>query len=321
MENIWKSLALLFAGALASVLGTLLIQPPVPIYRVGAIVVVLIFLILYGSDVISKMQKSHNIWSRKGNKLVAPKLGILNDMEWKPQNNEISTCTNTTSKEWKEEIEKLARENKVRIKVKLINVGKSFDPYAVVLNPYGGVYPERDLKNYGTLNKILTYVSEGGLFVNVTDVPGYFAYNPLLRRRLDATPPIYGINIADGQISVLPVRPFEHTPFMKELGLQVLNTEQSSSHFRWKGEFEEEFKEIVQEIMEINVHRAVVVERNVVPILKPQMLNEKRITPFFFVTHGDGMFLISLVWLENTINAKMKKVLANKVIQLMGNKK
>lgn len=325
MANIYKSLALLFAGALASILGTLLFQPPLPAsyYRIcGAIIVILI---LYGSGAISKMWKSYNLWRRKGNRLIVPKLGILDDMKWNPQDKEISTGTNISPEEWKKEIEKLARESKVKIKVELIGIKKNFDPYFGILNPYGSVYPERDIKNSETLNKILTYVSEGGLFINVADIPGYYAYNLLLRRRLDATPPIYGIDrTPNGRIQIIPVRPFELTPFMEKLGLRVLNIERTPL-FNWNVEFEEKFNSIVNKIWEdkhhINVHRAVVVERNIEAIIKPKKLNNEHVTPFFFVNYGNGKFLISLVWLDYPQNTKIKKALAEMVIRLMEEQK
>jgi len=324
MAKIYKSLALLFAGALASVLGTLLFLPPLPTIVLIILGAIVIILILYGSGATSKMWKCYNLRRRKGNRLMSPKLGMLNDIEWEPQNKKISTGTNISSKEWKKEIEKLARENRVKIKVELIDIRKNFDPYFAILNPYGGVYPERDIKNSEILNKILTYVSEGGLFVNVADIPGYFAYNPLLRRRLDATPPIYGINITGGKISVHPIRPFELTPFMEKLGLQVLNIE-GELLFNWDMEFEEEFNSIVNKIKddkEINAHRAVVCERNVEAIIKPKMLNGTRVTPLFFVNYGNGKFLISLVWLDNSPkNTKIKKVLAEMVIKLVREKR
>ncbi len=323
MANTYKSLALLFAGALASVLGTLFIQhlspPRCLLYPLVVIGVILIF---YGSGLISNRWKHYNLWRRRGHWLIAPKLGILSDIEWKTQYKEISTCTNISSKEWKEEIVKLAKESRVKIKVELINTKKNFDSYFAILNPYGGVYPEHDMKNYETLNKILTYVSEGGLFVNVADIPGYWVYNPLLRGILDATPPIYGIAINDGQVSVRPVRPFELTPFMEKLGLRGLNTEHTPL-FNWDVEFEKKFNSIANktkyDIKEIEVHRTVVVERNVEAIMKPKKHNDESVTPLFFVNYGNGKFLISLVRLvKYPQNTKIKKMLAETIIKLMG---
>jgi len=173
MANIWKSLALLFAGALASVIGGLLIRPPFPNKYLYILCATVVILILYGSGAISKLWHSYNLRKRRGNKLIAPKVGILIDMGWDPKNKEIYSWIDISPEGWMKEIERRAKKNKVKIKVELIDVGKNFDPYITILNPYGGVYPEGDVKNFETMNKILNYVNEGGLFVNVADILGY----------------------------------------------------------------------------------------------------------------------------------------------------
>jgi hypothetical protein len=319
MANTLKSLALLFAGALASVIGGLIIWSPLPNKYLYILCTIVVILILYGSGAISKMWHSYNLWKRMGNKLAARKVGILSDMGWEIKNKETYTWTDISPGEWKEAIEKQAKENKVKIKVELIDVGKNFDPYIAILNPYGGVYPERDVKNFKTLNKMLNYVNERGLLVNVADIPGYWAYNPLLKRRLDATPPIYGIDRApDGRISIIPVRPFELTPFMEKLGLRVLNTE-NTELCKWIVEFEDEFDRITEDTGEIEVHRVVVVERNVQAIMKPKVISQRDVTPLFFVNYGDGKVLISLVFLDREYprNDEMKEILAKVVIKLI----
>lgn len=311
MSDIKKNLALLFAGAFASVIGGLIFRPPVRDIYLGGLIAIVVILIFYGSGMISKICHSYHLWARRGNYLVTPKVGILNDMGWDLENKEIYSWTDISPKEWKKEIEKRAGEDKIRIKVKLIDTKKNFDSYIVILNPYGGVYPERDLKNFETLNKIFNYVNEGGVFVNVADVPGYWAYNPLLKRRLDATPPIYGIGeTPGGEISLKPIRPFELTPFMEKLGLQVINAE-STELFGWKAEFKEKISEAIKGIKEIKIHRAVVVERNVDPIMEPKRFGERNVTPLFFVSYGEGKFLISLIFESYNRDSKIKKALAS----------
>lgn len=315
-----ESLALLFAGALASVIGGLFFRPPVCskyLWSLSAIVVILIF---YGSGMISRMCHSYNLRARKGSWLVVPKVGILNDMGWDLENKEIYSWTDVHPEEWKKEIERQAEKNKTRIKVELVNTKKNFDPYIIILNPYGGVYPERNLKNFETLNKIFNYVNEGGVFVNVADVPGYWVYNPLLKRMLDATPPIYGIDkTSGGEILIKPIRPFQLTPFMEKLGLQVLNIENSKLS-EWNVEFKEKINRAAKEIGRIKVHRAVVVERNVDPIMKPKRLERIDVTPLFFVNYGEGKFLISLIFENCNQNSKIKEVLAGIITALINPK-
>ena len=78
------------------------------------------------------------------------------------------------------------------------------------------------------MKKIFNYVEEGGVFINVADIPGYFAYNSPLGRKLDTTPPTYFMERRpDGKISISTERVFERTPFLEKLGLQVLNIENS----------------------------------------------------------------------------------------------
>jgi len=250
--------------------------------------------------------------------LFAPKIGILNDVEWDQNYKQISSYTDISPEEWKETIERWAKSNKVRIKVKLIKVLKRFKSYFAILNPYGGVYPENDLKNFETLNRIFTYVNEGGLFVNVADIPGYWAYNPKLRRRLTATPPIYGVQrLPDGRMSINALISFVLAPFMKELGLNVINTE----GFRFDSwDFESEFKEFKEGIDRLIVYRAVVVEKNVEAIIKPQMHDGiGRITPFFFVKYGEGRCLILLLDMEKSLpeNMKMKEILVKILIEFL----
>ncbi len=306
MSDTWKSLALLIAGALASVIGGLLLRPPVCDTYLWTLGTVVLILILYGSGAMSRMWHRYNLWMRKGNRLLAPKLGILNDMGWKDDHTQIASWTDISPKKWKEEIEKQAKEEKVRLKVELIDVAKNFGSYVAIVNPYGGVYPEHDVKTFRTLDRIFSYVNERGLFVNVADIPGYWAYSRLLDRRIDATPAIYDVNMN-------PVRHFQLTPFMEKLRLTVVGTERSDL-FNWRAEFTQGVGEL-GEIGSIEVRRVAVVERNVEPIIEPKELDHQtKATPLFFAYYGEGKFLISLARLECPQNGKIKETLQKIIV-------
>ena len=243
-------------------------------------------------------------------------------MGWEPGNSQISSWSDISPKGWKKEIENWSKENKAKIKVKLISTKKKFDSYFAILNPYGGVYPEFDLKNFETLNKIFAYVREGGLFVNTADVPGYWAYNPFLKRRLNATPLIFSITKILGDIFPVYERHFEFTPFMEKLGLRIMNL-QYNELSKWSVEFETKFNKLKENMEEIQVYRAVIVERNVEAIIKTKRFGQTdEITPFFFVNYGDGKFLFLLIDMERGIpqNMKMKTILAKIIIELISNK-
>lgn len=330
MTNISKELTLFAAGILANIFANLLLAPTYPDRDlwVLTLIAIMLILILYGLGIISRIYHEYNLWVRKGNRLIAPKVGILSDSGWNPKNRDIYSWTDISPEEWRKEIEKLAKENKVKVKVKLIDVDRNFDTYIAILNPYGGVYPEGDIKNFRTLSKIFNYVNEGGLFVNVADIPGYWAYHPLLERRLETPSPIYVTDrAADGSISIIPLRPFELTPFMKELGLRVFKIEKLVSGeggtyiepLTWDVEFIDKNDKIMEKLDKIEVHRVVVVEKNVESIIEPKKLFEQvgDVSPFFFVKYGEGKFLISLVFESYRSNSKMKEVLAGSIIKYM----
>lgn len=322
MINIWKSFALLMAGALASIIGGMLLQSPLPITVTLIFIGVFLILFLVGSGAVSVIWHNFNLWRRKGNKLFTAKVGILNDIKWDKEYTQISSWTDISPEEWKKEIEKCAKESEVEIKVKLINTRRNFDPYLAILNPYGGVYPEMDLKNFETLNKIFNYVNESGLFINVADVPGYWAYNPFLKRRLNATPAIYGISKILGGIFPTKEMPFELTPFMEKLGLRILNL-QYGELCKWDVEIENIFGSLKENIDHITAYRAAIVERNIQPIIRPKKFSQnEEMTPFFTVSYGEGKFLMLLLDMEKGIpeNMKMKKFLVKILIELVSKK-
>jgi hypothetical protein len=330
-KSIVKELALLFAGVLAGGLVSLLIQKTV--FDIKAVIlgvgVLILFLILYGSGATSMIWNGYILWKRR----LTPKVGILNDMKWDLKNGEIYTCTDISPEEWEEEIKELARKRKVKIKVNWITSEENFDSYNAIINPYGGVYPEYDLKNFKTMNKILSYINEGGLFVNVADIPCYWACNPSIEpwRRIDTAlreAPYAYIN-KDGL--VIPIKRFplfELTPFTRELGVDVYIIE-DYSNFNWGVlEFEDEyFKKFEVGNLEVKVHRAAEVKDFLDPIVKSQNLEweapkKPKVTPIFFVTYGDGKLLSSLIFenfkdhTEKTRNA-LKRMLAMLIVDFI----
>ena len=268
-------------------------------------------------------QRYYYPWRRKDHKFLHPKIGIINVKGGDLESEDIYSCTDIIPEGWKEEIQRQSKEHGVSINVILIDVKRSFDSYSAILNPYGGAYPERNIKDNETLNKIFNYVNKGGLFVNVADIPGYWAYNLLLKRRLDATASIYGVDkTPNGKISITRIRPFELTPFMEKLGLRVLNTE-NSPLTNWKVEFEDKFKRITEDVDEIKVDRATVVERNVKPIIKSKVDGQTALTPLFLEGYGNGEFLISQIFFDNKSrpqNSRMKEILTKILIQLIREK-
>lgn len=146
-------------------------------------------------------------------------------------------------------------------------VYKCFDPFIAVINPYGGVYPKYELKTFTTMDKLLSYMNEGGLFVNVADIPGYFACTPSIKpwRKIDTAlreaPYAYRVlpNLPNGLIIPIKRFPlFELTPFTRELGVDVYKIEDFPI-FNWGVlKFEKESENISSGNIELKVHRAAV---------------------------------------------------------------
>lgn len=317
--NHWKALALLLAGTLASVIVRILIPDSIPVIFVAFLILLFLALFIFGSGAGSLVLHHYRIWRRKGNRILPPKVGILNDMGWNSDDPEIRACTDVSPNDWKAEITAQAGKRKGKIKIELITTSTNFDSYAAILNPYGSVYPERDMKNFETLSKIAEYVNGGGLFVNVADLPSYWAYSLLLKRRLNTTPPIYDIHELAGGEVYKPVRLFDRNPLMEKLSLRILNTQRTSGFTNWKVKFEKRFNGSSEIADDICVDRVVIVERNVDAVMTPRRNDIENIslTPLFFTNYGDGRFLFSLVWLGKDLpkNYVMKEILSGILVE------
>lgn len=78
----------------------------------------------------------------------------------------------------------------------------NFAKYPVVVNPYGGVYPEIDISKLQALEIIFEYVNKGGIYVNIADVPFYYAFDKKLNRRIGTTPAVHPLTTAISFLSV-----------------------------------------------------------------------------------------------------------------------
>lgn len=302
--DIWKSAAALVAGALVSVAVGLAIKVWAPttdraiVFAIGILGVLVLILILYVSGAISKQWHRLRLWWR-GLRWRKRLIGILSDAG-EVEDRISSSCTDIGLLDWQNQIERAAQANSRKVKVKLIKTQDDFTPYRAILNPYGGAYPERDVVRLETLDKILEYVNDKGLFVNVADIPGYYVYNFFIRHIHEAAPLT---SVSD------PKRPpFWLGPFMQKLGLgpdvhkvETVDFENKPANIgekdfqNWEGEFEAHYG--IPGKRMLRVHRVVVIERNarnVVPIMQPKTIDNKRVTPVFFARYGKGKCLVSL---------------------------
>lgn len=217
-----RGIALVVLGVVPGFTPLLVGQPLIVI--VPALVVIasiMVLCLLVGVGVLQKKYHLHVLRKRRTQPF---RIGILNDMgDYKPEA-DYYVWTDIGLDAWRTAIEGTGETMSVKIEAVFLRVTDHFDSYSAILNPYGGTYPEVDLGNLTTFREILRYVREGGLFVNVADIPTYWAYSPLLRRKIDNTPSTDIPINRDGKILIIPLRPFGRTPLMNELGLEGINT-------------------------------------------------------------------------------------------------
>lgn len=140
--------------------------------------IVSIFLFLVGVGSIEGIRKIYFIlilmWNKK-RKLI----GIYAPYEIDDDNSSWVEFSNR-------QIEDILRRHKIDFSI--FDSDNSFKKYPIIVNPYGGVYPENDIATLGSLDTIFSYVRDGGIYVNIADIPFYYAFDKNLNRRIDTTP-------------------------------------------------------------------------------------------------------------------------------------
>ncbi|MBU1119018.1 hypothetical protein KKH43_04015 [Patescibacteria group bacterium] len=132
-------------------------------------------------------------------------VGILNEIDWSEFSKFGRSWSPYSYEDWKEGFE---RRNTI---VKPINKITAFrlNRCDIVLNPYSGVYPESDAESLESLHLFFDYVSRGGVFVNVGDIPGYYEYSKPLYK------PYNSVLMQNGRYEV------NHAPFVNNLKIRV----------------------------------------------------------------------------------------------------
>jgi len=260
----------------------------------------ILMFILFGLGIVArwdKESKTRNRWRKD-----RLKVGILNDMNWEAGGKGVAVGTDVSPEEWKIQIESIAQELSIGVNVEYIdNKRADFDTFVAILNPYGEVYPELNVRTLSSLRRIISYDGGGGLFVNVAGIPSYYAYNSMLKRFVDTTQAVFASDVDKGVLSLIVTRPFQLTPLMQEMGLQVVS---------FKSGFACNINEILGRSGMVGLHegqltlrRAVLIESNMdscIFRLEVNMGDKKQyVTPLFFASYGNGDLLISLVWIND----------------------
>lgn len=310
-NSLLRNISLVLAATILSVYGPNMLRF-FPGDSIGNLILLMlaIFLLLYGFGTIEKILSATRMKLRNS-RFICPKVAILNGVSRNLSSEIPIVWSDIYPAEWKHEIELIANALGKMIKVKLIYANESFDSYNAVLNPYGGNYPETSFDKFPVYTKILQYIRNGGLFVNIADIPTYWAYNPLLKRILDRTPAIYG---GSGE----EVRFFNCVPLMQEFAVRVHNIERSGA---FPFQMLDKYNGLGADMSTFLASRAAFIEGNIESVIQPIKVDNQDMTPLFFCNYGDGRCLVSLSFLKDGFsqNKPLKTVIAKLVVDQLIN--
>jgi hypothetical protein len=273
-----QTLCIIVAGALFGFLPSLNVHSVVSVLLAIIIIPVAVLLSLVGTGLLLDVIHKDMINSREHS---YPRIiGILSDLG-QPIDGKTSSWSNISLEEWIEAIRCEVRRTRRRVIVKKITLEDKLDKITAIVNPYGGAYSEKDLSQQLSFKKIIEYVKQGGIFVNVADVPMYWAY------RKDVGDLVETANFVwlPTPLGPLPARMFQGTPLATELRIEFYNVNPSGQGpLTWTSSSGARYQ----------TDRATPITKRTSPVDGPIHFQNIDVTPFFDVNFGKGKFIISL---------------------------
>lgn len=229
--------------------------------------------------------------------LKRPVVGILSDMRWDTAaTGSTATYTEIPPEEWRKLIAVEARKHGIPVRILDARMDRAIDRYAVLLNPYGGVYPDVSRGGADSVDLCLAYVRQGGTYINVADVPGAWAYVADRRLRYPA------LHVHENESEKLQLI---ETPLSRRLGLRFYRPTGRPVHLplapdsaeNGDGQMVISADAFCQSEWDTGTGK----ERLVTPIFEPVGTVEGRtVSPagqkgaaFFAVSYGEGQFVFS----------------------------
>lgn len=180
-----RDVFLVIFGSMLSILITILLNSEIYNYKINmaalifsATTAIILFILAFLDGI------SHSYWKRKracnaksGKYLIgiirACKKFETDGDKGRTQINKPPKWSEITCKGW---MDKLTEGFKTS-KVEYVSPKDDFTRFNCIVNPYGGAYYEESFSGQKSLHKILKYTSDGGVYVNVADIPFFYAYN------------------------------------------------------------------------------------------------------------------------------------------------
>lgn len=255
--------------------------------------------------------------------LKPPRIAVMADLGWDSSNpGRISTYTDVAPDQWQEAISQCLNRHSMDVAVELATAQSEIDlhKYLLVLNPYGGVYPEYDLEKHSTFGAILEYARAGGIFANVCDVPLFWAYSPSERRPMRCVGSVSYGELADGTRRM-------STPLLDRL--QVPMYALMKDRYDWDLEFADKYGISLDPSLTVKVDRVMVVERITStgkesiaePVVseKTNVVSAKDLqtSPFCRVTYGIGEFIVvtpALLDMDDDSRCRLRDAIADVIV-------
>jgi hypothetical protein len=311
-RQIVQSLAVLLGGSVLGVIGADLIDllPWARKRLLGILAGLATVLILWGSGSLDAMvARFHRALRRR--RFRSPMIGVLSALSSSDKISIEGVNTSIPPSEWVEEIRKASAARQATVRVRLVFARDIHDGYAAIVNPFGATYPESSFDGYPVYQSLLSFVRRGGLFVNVADLPTYYAFNPLLRRSIDRTPAIYEKTGGEHRL-------FTRVPLLEELGIRVWNSEAMGSTVS-NFQLNSNFASCGPSQLPLVVSRlAKSTGINLDPVLSPEKIDDGGLlTPLWMCRYGEGQVLASLSFLNEAYpqNRALLPLIANIVVQ------
>jgi len=109
------------------------------------------------------------------------KLGILNGFVDGSDSSEKPCAkysfTEFKMEDWEKRFSQISDDGKAKYGIEKIPISKVGNEFAVIINPFGEAYPERDVKKRIAFNILKNYIEDGGVLVNVAGFPFFYAWD------------------------------------------------------------------------------------------------------------------------------------------------
>lgn len=79
--------------------------------------------------------------------------------------------------DWERRFKRFLANDKSRYIIEKIPISRISNDFALVLNPFGEAYPEKDIKKRFSFNILKDYVADGGVYVNTGGFPFFYAWD------------------------------------------------------------------------------------------------------------------------------------------------